>query len=175
MVSEDGWVERVEHVDRSDHQQHVAFVATGGNVDRGGQLGVGAGVVEDDLVALHDQIEGDAGRIAIRRILVHEVGEEILPVRNRADDPPRLGLGEIEQILDAFPEGVGAEAGDDLPHSRFRDVDRCQLRLHVAPVLLGHAHVRHDDVDQFPVQLALVAEPGRRQAQTLLVHLRELA
>ena len=128
------------------------------------------GEVEDHLVAVHEQVHGNAAGLAVHRILVHVVGEEVLPVRDAFDEAPRLLLGVVQQVLDALAEGVDAEARDHLvdlalPRGHGRD-----LRLEIAPVLLGHAHVHQHHVDQLLVELAALVELRRREADAFLVH-----
>ena len=113
--------------------------------------------------------------MAADRVLVGVVGEEVAAVRDRADRAPRLRLGMVEQRRASLAEDIDAEALDHLAHLALARVHAGDLGVHVAPVLLGHAHVGEKDVAHVAVELAPAVELHGRQPHALLVHLGQRA
>ena len=112
------------------------------------QLGVGPGEVEDRLVAADLQGQGEPDGHAARRVLVEVVGEEIVAVRDAAEQGAGLPFAEVEQVLDALAEHVDAELAHHVVHLALAGVHGRDLRLQVAVVLLGHADVGQHHVEQ---------------------------
>ena len=173
-VQQDRRIDAVEAVGVAHHQQDVALGAAGRHVERRLQLGVGAGEVEDRLVAADLERERQAHGHAARRVLVEIVGEEIVAVGNAGEHGAGLPFAEVEQVLDALAEDLDAELAHHVVDLALAGVHGGDLRLQVAVVLLGHAHVGQHHVEQRLVELALVVELVRRDADAFLVDLGQL-
>ena len=173
-VQQDRRVDAVEAVGVAHHQQDVALGAAGRHVERRLQLRVGPGEVHDRLVAADLQGQGKPDGHAARRVLVEVVGEEIVAVRNAAEQGAGLPLAEVEQVLDALAEHVDAELAHHVVHLALAGVHGRDLRLQVAMVLLGHADVGQHHIEQRLVQRALLVELVGRNADAFLVDLGQL-
>ena len=68
-----------------------------------------------------------------------------------------------------------AEAGDDVLDLALADGNGGDLGVEVAPVLLGHAHIGAQDLDDILVQHAAADELARRDADAFLLDLGQRA
>ncbi|CFU65060.1 Uncharacterised protein [Bordetella pertussis] len=156
-------------VDQADRDHRMVAVASGGYVQRRGDLRVAAGEIQLQFVAAHAQRDLDAARVAAHGIFVGVLGEAVLAVRDLADQGAGLLLGVIEDGLGALHEFVHAEPVDDLVHLALADIERGDLGVEVAAVLLRHAHIDFHDAQHFLVDDAVARQQHRRDAQALLV------
>jgi len=149
----------------------VALVPARRHVDGRGELRIGAGEVEHRLVAADLQGEGEAAGIAVHRILVGIVAEEIVAIGDGAQDLTRLMLGVVEKRRHAFAEEADAELLQHRTNLALAGVHGADEGLEVAPVLLRPPDIGQHDAEEFVVELAFLVELRRGHADALLVDL----
>ena len=165
VVEEDLGVEDHDQVDPDEHLEHRFREV---EVHRPHRLRVGAGPVEERLLALAPDRQLHLVGPVAEPVVVDPVLERLGLLRDRGDDQLRHRLvGAVEEGLagrqvgllsEALAELVdallgGAAAGDD-PHQ-------------VGPVHLGHADVVQDHAEDVRVQLAFPEDLHRRDADAL--------
>ena len=153
----------------------MAFLAAGRNVHRGFELRVAGREIHDAGVTGDGEVERNPARPAVDRVLVHVIGEEIVAVRQVADDRSGLIFGIVQQIADTFAKGFDAELFDHRVDSALARIHRGDLRLQIAPVLLRHANIGEQDVEDVLIDLPRAHDLCRRQANAFLVNLGQRA
>ena len=140
-------------------------------VERGLELGVGAGEIQVHRVALDRHRDLQSHRDLARHIVVEVVVKAIRPRRDSADQRPRLRLAVVEAVVNGREEIPAAVALDQLVHAALADPERGDHCAQVAPVIGRHAHIVEDELDHVLVQIVLLVQLDRRDADAFLEHL----
>ena len=143
------------------------------HIQRAFKLRVGACEIKDQGVAFDNQCQHETARPATNGVLIHKVGERIAAIGQIADNPPRLGLCIIEQIAHAFAEYVDAEALDHLQHFALAGVAGGDLSFEITPILVRRSDIGEEDIQHLLVQLTRLHNLSGRNADALLIDLRQ--
>ena len=108
---------------------------------------------------------------AAARIALQVVPEHVRAVRDLGKLLARLLFCVVEHVGDAGADRVHAVAVDEGPDALFGARQPGDHGLDVAPVLIGDAAVRHDQIQQFAVQLAAAEQLGDGDPEAFLVDL----
>src|SRR5207245_1586024 len=114
------------------------------HVQRRAHLRVGPRVIEEEFIATYMEIESDADHTQIELIAFHVIDVRVDAIGNGTDDAPGLGLGIVENRVDALLNNGYAVLFDQGVDAVFGGVERGDARLHVAPVLAWNAAVRQE-------------------------------
>ena len=147
----------------------------GRHVERGAELRVAAGEVEDRLVALDRQRQRQPAGIAVDAVLVGIVREEVLAIRHRAQDVARLMLGIVHQPVEPVHEALSAEFLHHRLDLALAGVERAGQRLEVAHVQMRLADIHRHDPQDLLVEDPVAHQGHRREADALLMDLGQRA
>ncbi|GAV37022.1 hypothetical protein ROTAS13_04712 [Roseomonas sp. TAS13] len=137
-------------------------------VHRPQRLRAAAGKIDRHLLATHGDGGMDADGRVSDAVVVEEILECVVPIRDAADHRPHGALGPVQDLRAARDHRRGAEARGQLAQVALAHGERGDLRLEVAPEDLRLAHVLPHHRQQVGVQHAAPAKLQRRQAQPFL-------
>ena len=139
-----------------------------GRVDRAAHLRIGAGPVDDQLVALDGHGDVESHRRIDDAVVLHVLGELVDAVRDGLDLGPHPALGVVHELVRGLLDELAAEAVEQLDHAPLGDPQRADLRVEVAPRVPRRAVVGHDQPPQVHVVDVALDDLDRRDPQALL-------
>ena len=146
-----------------------------GGVDGTVGLGIGAGEVDDDLVALDEALDADIEGPVDDAVVLHAVLEGIGAVGKGAELGPHARLGIIHQVVTGAAEGFLAVLLNDLAAARLAQIDGADQRPEIAVVLARRADVGQHDLPHVIHVFTAALDLDRRHAQALVEDLGGLA
>ena len=161
------------------HREHrivnCGFQSTGYTVIGTADLGAGPGKVKRNLISHNCDFRLDHQILVPSPVIVHIVGERIAAVRQVRDRGPGLPRPicqplSAERLVCVQPDPV------DQLLQLIRAVLVCgQLRPQIAPPLILHLEVQHDQLHHVLIQHSPVVQLDHRDAQALVVDSGPLA
>ena len=140
-----------------------------GRIERGFDLGRGAGVVDHQAVFFDRDGDLDRNRIVGKAVGIDVIDERIGPFRPAPDLLARHAFGVVHQLGHILLYLVRAVALEQPAETLGADLGGRVLRLQVAPDTLGNAHVDLDKLLERGVEPAARVELERRDANAFLV------
>ena len=140
-----------------------------GLVRRPEALRIGAGEVDDQLVASDDHRAVDLPRpVGHDAVVLELAGSLVLAVGPARDLGPHEPLGNILDVLAALDERVRSVSLHELGEPPLGEIEGADHRLHVAVGVLGRPDVRDEDLEDRLDLAVLLVDLDRREADALL-------